>query len=453
MCARTVSRPCPARSLVASARHCLQRGFSLVEIAVVLVIVGLALGAGIAIFQSRVEQAQIETTRTRAEAVRQALVAYVARTYRMPCPAAPGIVSGAANYNVEMGAGVGGARTCTNGAGLVNNVGGVAPLGASRGTVPCTTLGLTEEACTDAWGGRFTYFVTNAAIQLTQDTVSGMQGTLTVHQIVPPAAATPTPGLAPTGNQINACSAVAGDNSCNLAAVAVVVSHGANRGGAFPPASAVAQATAGVVSNYELENTDNDVQFIQNEYVRAGANSFDDILMPVPARDVLSTLSQSNTLKDPRVLMNERFEAIKLAIIQQIYAPGFVAGTSPNKQITLPVENGAAAAYTFPATIDFTNCGAAPTTTQSLPLVGSPPSTTNVPALNGLTTDIWGRPIRYRRAITAAFGSTNSCVTPFVLISYGPDGVTGGATGGLDDIAFPVTQADISRAVIALGGW
>lgn len=139
--------------------------------AVVLVIIGLALGTGIAIFQARVEQAQIDTTRTRAEAIREALVAHVARTDRLPCPAAPGLVSGAAGYNVAQG---GGTVACTAGSGLVNNVGSAPPLGVSRGTVPRTTLGLTEETCLDAWGSRFTYFVSNAATILTVATVSGM---------------------------------------------------------------------------------------------------------------------------------------------------------------------------------------------------------------------------------------------------------------------------------------
>ncbi|MGC1174209.1 prepilin-type N-terminal cleavage/methylation domain-containing protein [Polaromonas sp.] len=420
-----------------------QRGFSLIEIALVLVIAGIALGAGLSLLGAKTAQAKIDSTKTRTEAVRQALVAFVSQNYRLPCPAAPGLVRGAAGYNTEQRSGVAGAEVCTAASGLANNIGGAAPAGVSRGTVPCASLGLADEACTDAWGNRFTYFVRNSAIRLTVNTVSGMGGSMTVHKIIPPAAVVLTNGAAPTGNQINACSTTAGDNSCNLAAVAVVISHGANRGGGFVPESAAAFPTAGV-SAYEVANTDNNIQFLQNDYVESGANSFDDIVLAIAPRDVISSLSQNNVLKDPKVLMAEQFETLKLAILQNIYTS--MSGTTPNRQITLPTESGAAAPYVFPPTVDFTGC-TAPVTTLLLP--------TTVPALTGLTNDLWGNAIRYRRASTGAFGAANACTTPFVFVSYGPDGQTGGAGNifGLDDIVFPVTQAVINSAIVKFGGW
>lgn len=437
---QTLLRPHATWPCLRRRRRPAQRGFSLVEIAVVLIIVGFALGTGIAIFQSRIEQAQIETTRTRAEAIRTALVAYVARTYRMPCPAAPGIVFGAANYGVEMVAG-----GCIAGNGLVNNVGAAGPTGASRGTVPCTTLGLTDDACTDAWGSRFTYFVTNSAVLLTQANVSGMQGNLTVHRITPPAAATPVTGLAPTGNQINACSATAGDNGCNLAGVAVIISHGANQAGGYIPASATALPTAGVASAYEVANTDNNLQFVQNEYVKTGANSFDDIVVAVPARDVLSTLSQNNTLKDPVVLMNERFESIAIALIQ-----AGLTGTSGSKMLDLATGTGAVVPYNHAGVVPAINFGGCVTPTDSRPL----PSSATVAALNGIDTDVWGQSIQYKEVVTGAFNASEACVTPFVLVSYGRDGVTGGATGGADDLVYPVTMGKINTIVLQKSsGW
>jgi hypothetical protein len=119
----------------------------------------------------------------------------------------------------------------------------------------------------------------------------------------------------------------------------------------------------------------------------------------------------------------------------------------------LPTENSATTAFTFPASIDFTGCVAAPTTMRYLPLAVGPVGPANVPALAGLLTDIWGTGIRYRRVVTTPFGASDACVTPFVLVSYGPDRITGGATGSLDDIIYPVTKADITTAITPLGGW
>ena len=436
----------PANSdlMVATAKRS-QRGFSLVEIAVVLVIVGLALGTGIAILQSQIKQGQIDASKERAAVIQKALTAYVALNNRMPCPAAPGIVRGAAGYNAERTTPVLGLLTCTNGTGLTNNIGGAMPFGASRGTVPCQTLGVPEEACTDAWGSRFTYVVTNAAVRLTANTVGTLRGNLTLHRIVPPAAANPVNALVATGNQINACSTTLNDNSCNQAAVAMVISHGANQGGGFAPSSAAAYATAGVVSAYELVNAANGLQFIQNDYVETGANSFDDIVVPFSPSDVVSTLSLSGSIKSANVLMSERFEAVKLAIIQQSYRypnTGSPSAATPTVTITLSPETSATAAIAYPAFVSFTGCGAPPVNAQYLP------GTATISALTGLTNDLWGTAIRYRRAGAATFGSGNPCFTPFVLVSYGPDQIAGGG----DDIFYPVTQADINSVIAKLGG-
>ncbi|MHB1201070.1 MAG: type II secretion system protein [Polaromonas sp.] len=423
-----------------------QRGFSLVEIALVLVIVGLALGAGIAMLSTKVAQARIDAAKTRAEAVHQALLAFVSQNYRLPCPAAPGLVQGAAGYNVERVTGAPGAQVCTNGNGLVNNINGATPAGVSRGTVPCVTLGLPDEACLDGWAVRFTYFVQNAAVRLTINTVSGMGsstgGSMTVHKIVPPAAATPTAGLAPTGNQINACSTTAGDNSCNLAAVAMVISHGANRGGGFVPTSAVALPTAGVVSAYELENTDNNIQFIQNDYVESGANSFDDVVVAIAPRDVIYSLSQLGAVKQPNVFMNERFELVKQALLQDAYANAAPA-TTP-RTLQLPAESGVAAAYPF-VTVNIPPPCVLPTTTQVLPAIATVPA---LYAAGGIVNDAWGRPIRYRR-VTNAVASGDLCTVPLVLVSYGPDGIASAA----DDIIYYITKQDVSAFVTKYGGW
>jgi len=445
------------RTFKLAARKTRQSGFSLVEIALVLVIAGLALGAGLALLNSRLAQSKIDSTRVKTEAVRVALVNFVAQNSRLPCPAAPGLVRGVAGYNVEQRnlVPVGG-EVCILASGLINNINGTALTGVSRGTVPCTTLGLPEDICVDGWGVRLTYFVQNSAVRLTRDTVSGMRGSMTIHTFAPPAAAAPLlPGLAPGGNQINACNATPNDNTCNLAAVAMIISHGANRGGGFYPVSAV--ALPGVVgtdiSAYEAENTNNNIQFIQNDFIEALPNAFDDIVVPLVPRDVIASLSQAGVVKQTNVLTTERFETIKLAIINQSFAPPIGSGVTPDRQMTLSTESGTAALYTFPGapTLVFTNCGAAPTTTQVLPLVAPPASQTNVPALAGLVNDLWGTPIRYRRMVMGPFGANNNtCVTPFVLISYGPDGQTGGVFGN-DDIIFPVTKADITTALSRLG--
>lgn len=461
-----------------------QRGFSLVEIALVLVIAAIALGAGISILGAKVEQARIDSSRERSELIRLALVNFVAQNFRLPCPAAPGIVRGTAGYNVERVAGAAGAQTCTAGNGLTNNIGAAAPAGVSRGVIPCLTLGLTEEVCLDAWGSRFTYFVQNSAVRLTANTVSGMRGSMAVHTFAP---ATPAvapafiAGLGPPGNQVNACSAIAGDNACNLAAVAMVISHGANRAGGFVPTSAAVLPAAGGVSAYELENSNNDIRFIQNDYIEEGENSFDDILLALVPRDIISGLSQSNVLRLPNVAMADRFAQIRLAILTQMRnaAPAAIApqGTVGDRGFRLaPGTAGVPVAQNFPAAIAQTQFCPVPILNDTLLL----PTAVNVQPLSaasGLRTDIWGNAIRYKLFATNGVSSGGACPgtgptahqcapvpnntvrsglcqTAFVLVSYGPNNVPNtGAAATDDDLFLAVTNQEVATFLTSSGGW
>ena len=479
-----------SRSLAFAGRglKAFQRGFSLVEIALVLLIAGVALGAGVSVLSARFTQAKIDTTKARAESIRVALTNYVGQNSRLPCPADPQIIKQVppGNYNRAM-PDTGASCTSTNSSFLNIGVSSSLPLGVSRGTVPCATLGIADEACTDGYGNRFTYFVDNRAVLLTSANVSGMQGSMTVHKIVPPASAT-SPLL--FASQINACSPTPGDNKCNLAAVAMVISHGANNGGAFPPGTATPYAnTFPEISPYEKANTDNDIQFIQNEYIERGDYSFDDVVVPLVPRDLISTLNQTGIVKQPSVLMNERFSIIKLAILNQMFnrTPAAIEaqGATPDRGLLFAPGSGSSLAQSFPASVAQTLYCPLPITNDTLQL----PTEMDVQPLSvssGLRLDVWGTPIRYKLFATNGIAKSSSsctplvpppppippptkahfcaplpndtirsglCQTAFVLVSYGPNLIadTGAVTD--DDIFYPVTNQEVADFVRKSGGW
>ena len=448
----------------------LQSGFSLVEIALVLLIGGLALGAGISVLSAKFTQAKIDVTKARAESIRVALTNYVGQNYRLPCPAAPGIVKGANFYNTERRTGSAPNFVCDAANGLNATIGGTGPLaGISRGTVPCATLGIAEDACIDGYGNRFTYFVDNRAVNLTVNTVSGMLGRMTVHRITPPAGATPSVGAAPTGNQINACSSVANDNSCNSAAVSMVISHGANNGGAFAPGTATPYAnTIPNISIYEIANTDNDIRFIQNEYVEKGTGSFDDVVVAMAPRDLISILNQTGIVKDPNVFMNERFELIKLAILQQSYIYANPAITPRTLQLPDPTPSippGSTPTYTFaaaniplPCELPSHTPSLPPAVTSTLPLITAGNTTPALYAAGGITNDAWGRPIMYVQVAKKVNEQPPPpppvCTVPFILVSYGPNGVRNGTPGTVDDdLIRYITKPEIDAFVQKNGGY
>lgn len=115
-----------------------KNGFTLVEMAIVLAIIGLVLGAGLTVLSAQQDQHRIEDTKARLNDAREALIGFAIVNGRLPCPADPTIASGTANAGLERPPTESGCTT------------------SLQGDLPWSTLGLPE---TDAWGHRFTYRV------------------------------------------------------------------------------------------------------------------------------------------------------------------------------------------------------------------------------------------------------------------------------------------------------
>lgn len=128
-----------------------QRAFTLVEIAVVIVVLGflLAMIAGIA--TSLIGQQRREMTRLRLAGVETALALFVSQNKRLPCPADGRVAGTTAGAGLELRAG-GNCRTT----GAANT--------QTHGVVPWRTLGLAEPDVTDGWGNRLTYRVAPEAV-------------------------------------------------------------------------------------------------------------------------------------------------------------------------------------------------------------------------------------------------------------------------------------------------
>lgn len=108
-----------------------QSGFSLVEMAIVLTIVGILLAGLLPTLSSQIEQQRRSETRKQLEEIKDALVGYAVINGNLPCPTTTADPANA-NYGVAD-------TTCP-------------PAGAtSDGYLPWKTLGVSE---TDAWGSR-----------------------------------------------------------------------------------------------------------------------------------------------------------------------------------------------------------------------------------------------------------------------------------------------------------
>jgi prepilin-type N-terminal cleavage/methylation domain-containing protein len=130
------------------------RGFTLVEIAIVLVIVGMIVVLFATITATLVSSQRRQATVNRLSVVDAAIIQFVVQNKRLPCPADGTVSSAVATAGTEM------ARTA--GTGCNSQTGGV---------VPWRALGLAEQEATDGWGRRITY---RAWTALTADSAMNM---------------------------------------------------------------------------------------------------------------------------------------------------------------------------------------------------------------------------------------------------------------------------------------
>jgi prepilin-type N-terminal cleavage/methylation domain-containing protein len=228
------------------------RGFSLIELAIGLVIVAVLLSSLLVPLVTQVDQRRTAETQRLLDEARNALIGFVAANRRFPCPAV------AAATGVESPAGGG---ACTS----------------SVGFLPAITLGLTpvdqDGYQTDAFGNqtnRIRYAIADVNIVGTDTfTTTGGMTTATMGTIATQAGASP-------GNLLLVCSAAsssgtscsAGNALANGSAIAVVYSVGKN-----------ATDTVRTPAADEQENLDADRVLVSRPPSDTAGAEFDDMLV------------------------------------------------------------------------------------------------------------------------------------------------------------------------------
>lgn len=131
-----------------------ESGFTLIELAVVILIVGLITAGTMLAIQPAINNARYNTTKTRLDNLSLAFASYAQNYGRLPCPAITNPTTepyGAPNNSGAAGLlGTGLTDDCTGGA------------GGYMGIVPFRALGLEEDAGRDGFGNLITYMVTPA---------------------------------------------------------------------------------------------------------------------------------------------------------------------------------------------------------------------------------------------------------------------------------------------------
>ncbi len=215
-----------------------ERGFTLTEMAVVLVIVALLIG-GMMVPMSAQQEARLNAeTQTSLKTVQDSLLGFVVANGRLPCPANPTLATGV--------------EDCTR----------------QWGALPWALLGITP---TDAWGRLYTYRITDSF----KDALPGGTATLT-----PPVSCTTIPAQSSfalcSEGDITITDGAATPNNIAEKIPVVVVSHGPNGRGAYLPGGNPTPLAAG--TGNELDNSNGDATFVS----KSPDPSFDDIVIWIP---------------------------------------------------------------------------------------------------------------------------------------------------------------------------
>lgn len=246
--------------LLAHMKINLKNGFTLIELTMVLMIIGLLLAGLIPTLSAQVEAQRINETRKQLEEIKEALIGFAISKGRLPCPADSTTPTGMAN-----------ASGVYSGTEYKDPLGFCAKLTGSGntrawGVVPWATLGVGE---TDAWGRRFSYRVTNSFADITD-------GAAANGASAPPCATSlPASGVSfqlCSGGNFNVLTKTSGNEIAKYIPI-LIISHGKNGLGAYMPNGAQIPPAS---SGDELSNSD----ILYMDYVSHDPTpSFDDLVV------------------------------------------------------------------------------------------------------------------------------------------------------------------------------
>lgn len=266
-----------------------QTGFTLAELAIVTVIIGLLMVAFLPATSALIEQQKRKESTLRLSLTDQALLAFVTSNQRLPCPADGSVASGVAGVGFE-----------------ARNANGDC-VAQVTGVVPWATLGLSEADVTDGWNARFTYrvpdggmgFTRNGALNAARCDPAG------IAMLAPAGASTPVSCLnACVRSNLATCTSgsnfvinrgflivdEAGNNLMfppgGTGAAYVLIAHMAEGGGGYSSSGILLNQSVPAGANGEIRNTNGQAipagGFFHDSRIMTGANAgaahFDDLV-------------------------------------------------------------------------------------------------------------------------------------------------------------------------------
>ncbi|NET71558.1 MAG: type II secretion system protein [Sphaerospermopsis sp. SIO1G2] len=257
--------PSPSISTHHGATGC--HGFSLLELTVSMVLIGVLLGFGLSFVTSEERENNIAFTQERLAEIEEAIRRFVRLENRLPCPADPQAAENSGDFGVEDDCS---AAAPTAGAIIEMNNGSTDETWA--GVLPVRTLGLPDRYMTDAWSHRLTYITPRRFAATGVDLVNtNAENTATMIRIQEKTQSQTINPMASINNPV----------------MYLVISHGPDKRGAYSLRGTISVDCADADIQLDAENCDflnpgdEDVVFIDDAITssRVNAQYFHDMLL------------------------------------------------------------------------------------------------------------------------------------------------------------------------------
>lgn len=265
-----VKRALPAWSVGSASGR--QRGFTLIELAVVIAVVGLLAAGAVTSFSAIRTNTKIKETRRVMNTAELLLQGFLASENRLPCPAELDSVPSDSDYGLE-------ARSSGVCAGALE-VGGT---NLFWGAFPAKSVGATVSDMADGWGSRLFYMVNGDAAE--DDALTSTDWT--------------------EGDSIVLWDDIARDSDAEVITngVVAIMSSGANANGGYPVTSGTPfdNPPAGADGERENLNLDgDDGGFVTLNYSTDPNDPFDDVVRVFTEDDIVLPLALNGVVSTKR---------------------------------------------------------------------------------------------------------------------------------------------------------
>lgn len=253
-------------------------GFTLVELSVVVVIIGLIMTLGLGALNAQLTSASYAETKKRQSLIKDALTAYLGTNKRLPCPDVPNNTNGGADSSQVTGN--------EDRSGTPPTPDEPPPCVAGFGVVPYATLGLARDLATDGWGNFMSYQV---AIEGPASACPGNGKDWSRSKCF---------GAGKGGLMTLFEGPIAAPTSVAANLVAVVVSHGTNGNSAWAQQGSrnTEPVTCEEAHNGKVTTVAGCTLAVNRFYNGERAEN-DDVVAPLTANEAINTLAKFGTIK------------------------------------------------------------------------------------------------------------------------------------------------------------